>query len=862
VTRPALTPERWARAQQVFLDALEHEGAARERAVSQACAADDALAAEVRSLIAAHEAVGLLPDTVETPMPTETLTLQWVGPYHLLRELGRGGMGTVYLAERAGDGFTQRVALKLMRPDFADPRVIAALSAERRILARLEHPGIARFIDGGTTSSGQPFIAMEYVDGTPLPKHADAADLDVRERVALMMDVCAAVQYAHRQLVVHRDLKPGNIMVTADGTTKLLDFGIATVLDDSTGESTRETALWLTPAYASPEQVQGRPVSTLTDVYALGVVLYELLAGRSPYDFGDGSLGAITRAICEVAPEAPSAVAMRMGYPGRARLLAGDLDHVIRRALAKEPSERYGSVDQLCADLQNWLDHLPVRAGPDSVGRRLKRFTRRHRTLVAAGTVTLVALVAGLSTTLWQARRAGAERDRAQAALARSEEVTHFLIGLIESADPRRAPGDTTTGRAILQLGLQRVERLKDQPIVQADFLDALGHVLVSLGQYERSGELHERALALRRSVLGASHPDVAPSLTALAVSLRQRSQYTEAEGRLREALALQRAAFGGNDVRVAETLAELAYLMPYRGRHVEAESLYRASLEIFTAQLGPDHRRTLEIRQRWVARLRARDFALAESEARLLLADARRALGEDDPMPLNLMFHLGDYIATQRPDDPEAELLYRDGLAALERRVGSNHFDLVHGLNSLAARRAANRDFAEAEALLRRSWNIAQSLLGPDHASSMLGHAALAALYERAGRLDEAMAMRERVLADFERRLGPGHGAVAQMRAELASLAHRRGEFVRAEREWREAIAGMEHAFGPEHPAPIRARMQLAATLAAMGRREEAARLCAEGIAELERLHSNAPAILVESRAESPHCKWSGAAP
>ena len=293
MTRASLTPDRWERVQELLLEAMQRPEGEREAWLAEACAGDASLDEEVRSLLAASSDDGLLPQTMERPAPAAPL-LQWVGPYHLLRELGRGGMGTVYLAEREGEGFTQRVALKLMRPDYADPRVIAALGRERRILARLEHPGIARFIDGGSTGSGQPYIAMEYVDGTPILQHAEAAGLDVHARVRLLRDVCPAVQHAHQQLIVHRDLKPGNILVTADGSTKLLDFGIATMLDDPAREPGRETGQWLTPAYASPEQIQRRPVSTLTDVYALGVILYELLAGRSPYDFGDGSLKAIT----------------------------------------------------------------------------------------------------------------------------------------------------------------------------------------------------------------------------------------------------------------------------------------------------------------------------------------------------------------------------------------------------------------------------------------------------------------------------------------------------------------------------------------------------------------------------------------
>lgn len=859
MTRPAVTPERWARIQEVLLDALERTGAAREEYLARACGADPALADEVRSLLAEHESEGLLPDTVESPVVTEPVTLRWVGPYRVLRELGRGGMGTVHLAERSGDGFTQRVALKLMRPDYADPRVAQALAAERRILARLEHPGIARFIDGGTTGSGQPYIAMEYVEGTPVREHADAAGLGVRERVALMVDVCRAVEYAHQQLVVHRDLKPANILVTDDGSTKLLDFGIATVLDDQGEASLRETAPWLTPAYASPEQLQRRRVTTLTDVYALGVVLYELLAGRSPYDFGDGSLAALTEAICDRMPDPPSVAAREAGHPDRARAIAGDLDHVILRALAKEPEERYPSVEQLREDLENWLGHLPVRAGPASLGRRMLRFVRRHRTLVTGAALTLVALVAGLTATLWQARRARLERDRAEEARDRSEEVSRFLLSLIESADPTRVSGDTVVGRAILQVGLARVEELRGDPIVQADVLDALGRVLGSLGHLEKSSELHAQALGLRREALGPNDPAVAPSLVALAWSLLKRSEYAASEARYREALALQEAAYGHNDVRVAETLMGLAFLMPYRGREAEAESLYVEARDVYTRTVGSDDRRTFMARQKLIARIRLRDLAAGEAEMRMLIADAQRALGEDDPITANSMFHLGDYIARLRPDDPEAEKWYREGIARVERGQGTGHIALIHGLHSLALYLAQRGNYAEAEALARRALAINEAQLGRDHAAAAGSMGVLALVYERAGRLAEAEAARMDMLARMERALGPHHGEVAQARAQVAKIAYRRGETARAEAMWREAIEDMAHAFGERHAELQRARMQFAALLLATGRVAEGRGLCAQGVAAITEFVPRDHVIQREARAESPYCDWGG---
>jgi len=554
--------------------------------------------------------------------------------------------------------------------------------------------------------------------------------------------------------------------------------------------------------------------------------------------------------------------AVRAGHPARAEEIAGDLDQVVLRALAKEPTERYGSVDQLCGDLQNWLDNLPVRAGPDSVRRRMRRFARRHRTLMTAAVVTLLALVAGLTTTLWQARRAGLERDRAQQALARSEQVTRFLLGIIESADPREATGDTLTGRVILRLGLARVEELKGQPIVQADVLDALGKVLGSVGQYARATELHLRALALRRSVLGERHPDVAPSLRALGLSLLRRSLYAEAEVPYREALAIQRAALGPDDPRVGETLVDLAFLLPYRSRVAEAESLYREALRIYTRSYGPDDRRTITVRQRLIARIRARDLALAETELRSLLVDCRRALGEDDPFCSVLLFHLGDYVFAQRREDPEAEQLYREGIARIERAEGERHIDLIHGLHSLAALRSARGDFPDAERQVRRAIAINEALYGPAHAATAGSLGLLALMYEDAGRLAEAEAVRLDVLERQRRALGPDHAAIGATIAEIAKLADRQGDHARAEVLWRDAIARLRRSFGDEHASVLRAELQLAATLRALGRTREAAELCAAGVAAVNRVLPVEHAARKEIVDESPQCNWNGAGP
>ncbi|HXV91641.1 MAG TPA: serine/threonine-protein kinase [Gemmatimonadales bacterium] len=814
-----LTPERWARVLDLFSAALERSGAERQAFIDAAGAADPALAREVRSLLDAHERGGPVPDPepAATPLPP---SLQWVGPYRLLRELGRGGMGTVYLVERTGEGFTQTAALKLLRADFADPRMAARLTAERRILARLEHPGIARFIDGGTTGAGQPYVAMEHVAGTPLLAYCARQRLALHDRLALFVEICDAVQYAHSQLVVHRDLKPGNILVTAEGHPKLLDFGVAKILDDSAPEAgLTHTGLWATPAYASPEQMRQEPVTTLTDVYALGVILYELLTGRLPYRVEAGSVAEMVRVVCEVIPDRPSvavaraedevpvrgftAEVMTTGSRSRARALArrlsGDLDTITLKALAKAPGRRYQSVEQLAEDIRRYLDGHPVLARPDSIGYRASKFVHRHRLAVTAAALLGLSLIGGVGATLWQASAARRERDRAADALRQSEDVTTFLLDLFQVADPRSTPGDTVAGRAILRQGLARVDELRDQPAVQASMLDALGMVLVSIGHNERARELVERGLRLRQQIFGPAHLDVAESLRHLARVQRAQGEYADADTALRQAMAIEEAALGPDHPRLAETLSEHGFLLPYLAR--DPEPPYRRALEIRRRALGPDHPLVgtsmglVAGAARWKG-----DLPRAETLWRETLAFRRRVRGAEHADVAEAMLHLGDLLA-YRGVTGEAERLFREALAVQRRTIGAEHPQLAHGLGSLAALLASRGEFAEAESLLRESLAIQLHLFGPDHSGVAGSFDALARLALRQGRLAQAESLQRVGLATWRRAVGPEHSATAGSMGNLADILAARGRYDEAERLVRDAIAIRAARHGPGHP-------------------------------------------------------------
>lgn len=818
---------RWDEIQDAFHRARSLPAAERTPFLRSIGAADD-LIQEVSSLLAADERGGLLARLNDHSEPFHGGGR--VGPYRLIEPLGVGGMGIVYLAERVGDDFTQRVALKLIRAGFTDPRLEERLKRERRILARLEHPGIARFIDGGTTETGQSWFAMEYVEGTGLVDYVATHRLTVADRLRLFIEVCDAVHHAHQQLIVHGDLKPSNIMVASGGRPKLLDFGIAELLEGGDGpERTTVTTPWLTPAYASPEQIRRERVTTLTDVYALGVVLFELLAERRPYHVESLSPAEIEHMVCEVEPPRPSTVATQRRVR---RLLAGDLDLIVLKALAKDPNRRYGSADALAQDLERYLQGLPVRARPDSLGYRASRFVRRHRTAVAAGVTLLLVLVAGVAATAWQASATARQRDRAEQALRQSEDVTAFLVSLFQASDPQVAGADTGTARAVLRRGLERVNELAEQPAVQARMLDALGSVLLNLAQLDRARELTERALTLRRRSLGPEHPDVAVSLRNSARVLRVQADYATAEARLLEALAIQQRALGRDHPEVAQTLHDLGFLMPYLGRLADTERYYRDALAIAQHSLGDGHPLVGASMIGLAATLRRRgDYDSAEVLYRRAWTARQRALGPEHPDVALAMVHLADQVALRPGGDAEAERLYREALAIQRRVLGSDHLALGHPMTNLAELLSRRGEHAEAEALYRAALALRERLLGPDHSEVAHTTGLLAGELAQQGRFGEAERLSRAALATWRRALGGDHPGVAGILGTLADILIAQDKLREAETIAREATALRVRGAGDNHPLVALALAKVADIRARLGAREEAERMLLQAL-------------------------------
>jgi serine/threonine-protein kinase len=547
-------------------------------------------------------------------------------------------------------------------------------------------PNIAKLLDGGTTDDGLPYFLMDFIDGMPIDEYCDRSRLNVRERLELFRTVCSAVQYAHRNLVVHRDIKASNILVGSDGIPKLLDFGIAKLLKpDQFAEQVEYTATWIrpmTPRYASPEQIEGKPVTTASDVYSLGVLLYKLLTGHLPYDLDGRPSSELARLVTEHEPERPSLSALRplsdlrtktetdpddlartrgMNPEQLRRRLSGDLDNIVLMALRKEPQRRYGSVERFSEDIRRHLDGLPVEARKDTVGYRTAKFLRRNRLAVGAVAAFVVLLVGFSVAMAVLANRVAHERDQARLERDRAEQVVDFMKDIFELSDPF-AEGEQrdVTAREILDGGAERVVRKLDgQPLVQATLLDAIGTVYRNLGYYDRAEPLLRRALETRREALGPDDPAVAESLTHLGSVLSLKSDFDGARPLLQRAVDLRRSSLGDSHPDLAESLFELGRMQGDSGNQEEAERRYREAISIVEATTG-------------------------------------------DEAELTRMYtHLGVVLGLQG-DLPGAETMYREVLEMRRRRFGNDHALVGESLSDLGAILGMQGKYDEAETLLR----------------------------------------------------------------------------------------------------------------------------------------------------------------
>ncbi len=548
-----MNPERWDRLQQLFYAASGMEAQKRRAFLEAECPADPSLRMQVESLIFSGgqtAATGLFDSLQILAAAAVAVTPgERIGNYEVIRELGRGGMGSVFLAVRADDQYRKQVAIKLMSLAMAGPEMQARFRAERQILADLDHPNIARMLDGGATPSGLPYVVMEYIDGPPIDRYCRENRLSVAQRLGLFRQLCDAVMYAHRNLVIHRDIKPANVLVSPDGAPKLLDFGIAKLVNEEVA-LTRIHERLMTPEYASPEQARGEAITTASDVYSLGVLLYELLTGHRPFEVEGRTAVEIQNTICDTEPVRPSERGPRE--------LRGDLDNIVLMAMRKEPLRRYPSVDQFSEDIRRYLDGFPVVAREDTWGYRTGKFVRRHRWSVTAAAVFLSLLIAfGVAMALL-AKRVASERDIANIERRDAEQVSQFLIDSFRLADRSGTQGRTLTAQEVLDRGSERIfKQLADQPVVRAKMMNTMGQVYESLGLYDRAQLLLSNALATNPTV---------ETLSSLGHLANTKGDFATAEAWYRKALARQ---IGQRRSRANGRSESHARFRPHRQREI-----------------------------------------------------------------------------------------------------------------------------------------------------------------------------------------------------------------------------------------------------------------------------------------------------
>ncbi len=743
---PPLSAERW-RAVSPYLDeALEIATEQRAAWLASIGARDAALAADLRMLLGEHDAVNeshflerAVPLT-RTPAAA-SLAGQVLGAYRLVSLIGQGGMGSVWLAERCDGRFEGRAAVKLLNIALMGRAGEERFRREGNILARVTHPHIAHLIDAGVSPTAQPYLVLEHVEGQTIDRYCDDRALGIEARIRLFLDVLEAVAHAHANLIVHRDIKPANVLVSKDGQVKLLDFGIAKLLEDDSswgGGSaaepsalTREAGAALTPEYAAPEQLAGGLVTTATDVYALGVLLYVLISGQHPAGTAVRSPATLIRAIVETEPRRVSDAVISQAAPPEAltrhaahcgttsarlrRTLRGDLDTIVAKALKKNAPERYTSVTALADDLRRYLRHEPISARPDTLRYRTARFVQRH----VRGVVTsvVVMLLLGGSTAFYTIRLA-TERDRAQREAAKAAKVSDLLTGLLTGADPYAPqPMREPTVRGLLDDGTAQVQReLAGQPELQAEILTVMGRIYRRLGVLDKAQPLLEQALASGRTAYGPEHVRLAQTLHDLGTLLADKGDYTAAARSLERALDMRRQLLGEEHADVAVTLSELGRVYQDLGSNQRAEPLQREALRIRRKVLGAEHRETAVSLSDLASVLRLNgDLSGAESLLRQSLELNRKARGDDHPNTAMTLHDLA-LIAEARGDRPYAESLLRQALAMQRMALGDRHPVVAQTLNNLSRVLRDQARYGEAASALREALEIARPALGSEH--------------------------------------------------------------------------------------------------------------------------------------------------
>jgi len=818
---------RWEQIQALFHEVADLPDPAQRASLEAQCAEDPTLMTEVLSLLeqdgrgdslldrdAAHVAAEVLDEGIPPALLDQTF-----GPYRLKEALGQGGMGVVYLAEREDLGSV--AAIKILRDAWLSPDRRERFASEQRTLAQLNHPAIARLYDADTLPDGTPWFVMEYVEGVPLTEFCEHHASSILERLRLFRAVCEAVEHAHRHLIVHRDLKPSNILVKPDGSVKLLDFGIAKQLDSLEGpvDRTRTGLRLMTPAYAAPEQILGDPVGIHTDIYTLGVVLYELLTGRLPFDLSNRTPGEAETAIIKQGRERPSAAAKEKSISRRAW---ADLDVLCLTAMHIEPQRRYRTVEALIRDIDHYLTGEPLEARPDTFGYRLGKYVRRNWRPVSAATASFIVVV-GL--VVFYTVRLATARNAAVAEAARTQRIQHFMLNLFQGGEEAVGPADSLRVVTLVDRGVRDAQSLDGEPAVQAELYETLGSIYQKLGKLDRADSLLRAALDQRRSLFGSDDAEVAKSLVALGRLRVDQAEYQEAERLIREGLAISQRHRRPGDPAIASATVALGQVLEESGKYDEGIKVLEQAVRLRgMAPAQPTTELAASLRELANTHFYAGHLAVADSLDRLVLALTRKLNGERHPLVAEDLINLGA-VQHEWGHYQEAERYYRQALDITQAFYGPSHYKTAAGLTVLGRALIFQKRYDDAMPLFQRALAIRERVFGKVHpqvASTLNEMGGIALAREKFG---EAEALASRVLAIYRTVYSGKHNLVGTALANLASVYMAQHQYARAEPVLREAIGVFTETQGAAHLNTGIARIKLGRTLLRQRRYAEAAR-------------------------------------
>ncbi len=845
---------RWERIQALFHGAADLP-AEEQRAFLERECVDPDLAADVLAMLAEDARGSSLLDSDIAYAAREMLggasagvPAEQFGRYRIKEMLGEGGMGVVYLAERTDLGGL--VAIKILRDAWLSPARRERFANEQRTLARLNHPAIARIYDANTLEDGTPWFVMEYVEGVPLTDYCETHASSIPERLRLFRAICEAVEYAHRHLVIHRDLKPSNILARTDGSVVLLDFGISKQLEglDVPVDQTRTGLRFLTPAYAAPEQLRGDQAAMQTDVYSLGVVLYELLTGRLPFDLANRTPGEAETIILEHEPVKPSAVARRVaeraGDRGRVLALGGtewaDLDVLCLTAMHKDPTRRYGSAEALIRDIDRFLNGEPLEARSDSVRYRVSKFVTRHRRPLAAAMFVFTAVVA---LTLFYTVRLTRARNAAVAEAARTQRIQRFMLDLFQGGDDDVGPSDSLRVVSLLERGVRDARALDAEPAVQAELYQTLGSLYQRLGRLASADTLLRASLAQRRGVYGGDHPDIAGSLIALGGLRQAQARYDEAEPLLRDGLAMSQRTLPPRDPAVVRAMIALGQMLEDHGNYDEAIRVLTAAVRLQPASGPPTSELSASLTELANTHFYSGHYALADSLNRRLVAMDSALYGAGHPHVADDLINLGA-VQYEWGRYAEAERFDRQALEIIGRWFGSENQETASAMTLLGRALVAEKKTDEATDILGRALVIEQRVYGPVHprvASTLndLGQIALAR-----GQLADAESDFRRMAAIYQTVYSGKHYLIGIAWSNLGSVYIARKDYANAERYLRQAMARYAETLPADHLTIAIGRLKLGRALIHERKYAEAEREIDAGYA-------------IVNKQETPPAKW-----